>query len=175
MNITLKTQIVYPGTNGSLLLSVVRLYFVLFNGYKRQSCIISFNVNSEKFSKILFPPVPSGAISHCGCLVVLNGCIHLCVAYKLLMINLSEVDFWRMDSHVEEWVKVKHYSGVQPRLSSLSQIWITRNWYLLAVSENNDSFNKIDMDDFAISCLDANGWKSSLQRTIYVETLVSPN
>ncbi|MFS7964907.1 putative F-box-like domain superfamily protein [Helianthus anomalus] len=45
--------------------------------------IICFDVKTKTFKKILFPPVPVVAMDRGGSFVLLNGCIHLCVTYKI--------------------------------------------------------------------------------------------
>ncbi|KAF5797156.1 putative F-box domain-containing protein [Helianthus annuus] len=57
--------------------------FVYFKASHRW--IICFDVKTEKFRKIQCPPVPGGAKSYRRSLVVLHGCIHLCVSYKIII------------------------------------------------------------------------------------------
>lgn len=59
------------------------LYFTVADGF-----IISFDVNTEKFRVMQFPPIPNGAISYSGTLVILNDCIRLYLAYNIVG-NLS--------------------------------------------------------------------------------------
>ncbi|MFS7965091.1 putative F-box associated domain, type 3 [Helianthus anomalus] len=69
------------------------LYFVVTSwNFESLSWIVCFDVKTESLRKIQFPSVPVEAR---GNLVVLNGCIHLCVSYTINKENYRNL--WRMD------------------------------------------------------------------------------
>ncbi|PWA69210.1 F-box domain-containing protein [Artemisia annua] len=113
-------------------------------------------------------------------LVVLDGCIHLCVCYLLSeRLSLLEGGTWRMDGK-DGWLKVMDFSNVKDDSKVRRMVCMTRNENWLAIGDQeNDSFEEIDFVDFATSysCLYNEGWVSNLGQssTIYHETLVSPN
>ncbi|XP_076956996.1 F-box/kelch-repeat protein At3g06240-like [Bidens hawaiensis] len=108
-----------------------------------QRGLISFDVESEKFKEIQFPPLTCGASLYVN-LVALNGCIHLCVGYKDIHHEGFKCDMWRIDG--DKWIKVATFdrSCYQP----LRHIHIRRNGNWLAIWENDNSFNNIDLKDY---------------------------
>ncbi|XP_076929654.1 putative F-box protein At3g16210 [Bidens hawaiensis] len=154
------------------------LYFMAVKN--ESNCwIICFDTNKEKFMKIQYPPVPSGAKYYRNKLVVLNGCIHLCVSY-IKDNSMKQGDLWRLlESDHDGWVKVAAFPGGKDnKLTTQSQWTCTAsigNW--LAVLEENRSLKKMSTEDFitrfwdfcSVSCY------YTRNRRIYVETLVSPN
>ncbi|KAM0044818.1 putative F-box domain, galactose oxidase/kelch, beta-propeller, F-box associated interaction [Helianthus debilis subsp. tardiflorus] len=87
--------------------------FVYFKASHRW--IICFDVKTEKSRKIQCPPAPGGAKSYHRSLVVLHGCIHLCVSYTIIIndIRWMHGDIWRMDGD-DGWVKVAAFNDPQP-------------------------------------------------------------
>ncbi|PWA84708.1 F-box domain-containing protein [Artemisia annua] len=154
------------------------LYFVVLDSSGDQRCIICFNVQSEKFRKIQFPPIKKYTSSDfTASLVVRDGCIHLCVCYiRSQRLSLLEGGTWRMHDN-DVWLKVKAFFNVKDDWMVRSLVCMTRNENWLAIGQENDSFKKIDFEDFATShsCLCNEGWVSNFGQTstIYHETLVS--
>nr|GEW71393.1 hypothetical protein [Tanacetum cinerariifolium] len=82
----------------------------------RRNFIVTFDVKSEKFRNIRFP---SQFDKHCGLsLVVVKGCIHLCVAYgkftdahKPFLVD-SKGELWKMDDG-DCWTKVAVFFRAQ--------------------------------------------------------------
>ncbi|KAI3814697.1 hypothetical protein L1987_14341 [Smallanthus sonchifolius] len=104
-----------------------------------ESLMMSFDVESEDFKEIRFPPnIPCECMGES--LVALNGCIHLCVAYGDIHKGLK-CDLWRMDG--DGWIKVAAFFGPCSPFSRRIHIR-TGNW--LAILE--DSFKNIDMEDW---------------------------
>ncbi|XP_076934119.1 F-box/kelch-repeat protein At3g06240-like [Bidens hawaiensis] len=110
------------------------LYFNVKNmPTKRQSTILCFDVNTDKFKEIQCPVVPSGAEYYCGSLVVLKGCIHLCVSYKIL--NMKYSDVWKMYGD-GGWVKVAAVSCKQS-IRQCASIESIGNWLAIVGLEKN--------------------------------------
>ncbi|MFS7932137.1 putative F-box domain-containing protein [Helianthus anomalus] len=85
-----------------------KIYFLLGNkNVEGERRLISFDVESEKFKEIQFPQVPCGTCLG-GSLVALNGCIHLCVAYKNISGSSLKFDMCKMDG--DGWIKVPIYT-----------------------------------------------------------------
>ncbi|MFS7965077.1 putative F-box associated domain, type 3 [Helianthus anomalus] len=133
------------------------------------SWIVCFDVKTETFRKIQFPSVPGEAR---GNLVVLNGCIHLCVSYT---INKEYRNLWRMDG--DGWVKMDDF--IDPLYNKFGRQYICStsmgNW--LAILEENNSLKKMNAEDFRRNYwyFGYRRWEYRSSRMIYVETLVSPN
>ncbi|XP_076929655.1 F-box/kelch-repeat protein At3g06240-like [Bidens hawaiensis] len=146
------------------------LYFMAVN--KRTDCwIICFDVKTETFRKIEYPLVPSGAKDYGRSLVVLNGCIHLCVSYTIS--NLKQGDMWRMEGD-GEWVNMAAFASAEHNELTRDYICSSSvdNW--LAILEENNSFIKMGMEDFTTHCWDFCSSYTS-DKMIYVESVVSPN
>ncbi|PWA85305.1 F-box domain-containing protein [Artemisia annua] len=160
------------------------LYFKLTSCRNSNEAIISFDVNTEVFKVIQYPPIYSGIYisSYSGCLVVLNGCIHLCVAYcggKYDGYEWVLGDLWRLDGDEDGWVKVTAFprslSYIRYLRSQNISTTLSGNWFAITEEDNknNKSFHKVSMEDFA-----TNYWyfnDPTYCRTIYVETLISPH
>ncbi|KAI3775290.1 hypothetical protein L1987_49861 [Smallanthus sonchifolius] len=71
----------------------------------------------ERFREIDFPCGVSGGRGFNGSLVVMNGCVHLCVAHQNIerefYVPSVDIDLWRMDGDGDGvgWMKVVAYSG----------------------------------------------------------------
>lgn len=82
---------------------------------------------------------------------VLNECLHLCVAY-LVKINgllLEHGNLWRMDGD-HGWLEVAAFTGSKYNDLRRREKCINRNGNWLAVLEDNNSFNKMKMEDLAV-------------------------
>lgn len=127
--------------------------------------IISFDVESEEFKEIPFPPLPRTPCWSVSS-VTLNGCNHLCVTYG----GGFKCDMWRM---VENgWIKVAIFSSNQMKPHRMAHIRRNGNW--LAIS---DAWENIDLEDFFtdLFCTYAMPWPYEGAGAIYIETLVSPH
>ncbi|XP_076956982.1 F-box/kelch-repeat protein At3g23880-like [Bidens hawaiensis] len=135
-----------------------------------QRSLISFDVESEKFKEIQFPPLTCGASFGMN-LVALNSCIHLCVV-KYIPYGGFRFDMWRMDG--DEWIKIATFDS--PSHWSFRHIYIRRNGNWLAIWEDNNSYKNIDLEDhFKDLYYFFHGRFEYEQRgVIYMETLVSP-
>lgn len=129
--------------------------------FTAQKYVICFDVNTEKFKVMQFPPIPSGSLYFCESLVILDGCICLHVAYKIERNSRLEADLWRIDGDGDKWVKVTDLPSDQ--LPS-GKICITTNKNTPAILEDNNSFSKFNMEDLTSS----DYWNLNIyQRTIY--------
>lgn len=118
------------------------------------SSIIIFDVNSEKFREIRYPSIPSGVDYYYGSLVVIKGCIYLCLAYNDIVCERvgelfveSNAGLSRMDG--DTWTKVATFSpGQSDELLSISHICETKNgeWIVMLV---DNSFHEIGLKEFA--------------------------
>ncbi|XP_076911241.1 putative F-box protein At5g47300 [Bidens hawaiensis] len=126
---------------------------------------------SETFRKIEYPPVPSGSKDYGRSLVVLNGCVHLCVSYTIS--NVKQGDLWRMEGD-GEWVNMAAFASAEHNELTRDYICLASidNW--LAILEECNSFNKMDTDEFTTHCWDFCSSYTS-DKMIYVESVVSPN
>ncbi|XP_076926198.1 F-box/kelch-repeat protein At3g06240-like [Bidens hawaiensis] len=143
-----------------------------FGIYEAQSfsCIICFDIKTETFRKIQFPHVLHDDDYYSGSLVVLNGCLHLCVSYQLLK-------HWElrrmMDGTDDKWVKVAAFSGVEPqRICTAS----AGNW-LAVLDQDDNSFKKMNINDVTkhYRYFSSPNMEYRSSRVTYVDTLVSPN
>ncbi|KAJ0817283.1 putative F-box domain-containing protein [Helianthus annuus] len=151
-----------------------KVYFRLLNRsllttFTSERCIISFDVESEKFKEIQCPCSEGYGAS----LVVLNGCIHLGVVDD----DGLKCDLWRMDG--DGWIKVAAFSHSHKFSEWLiwREIHIKKNGNLLAIWEDNDSFKNVDMEDLLTDFyyVGRGNWPHENLGAIYIETLVSPN
>ncbi|XP_076956997.1 F-box/kelch-repeat protein At3g06240-like [Bidens hawaiensis] len=109
-----------------------------------QRGLITFDVESEKFEEIQFPPFPDDATLGGMKIVALNDCIHLFVGYRVISYGGLKCDMWRMDG--DEWIKVATLDGQHYR--PFRHIHIGRNWNCLAILEDGNSFKNIDLEDY---------------------------
>ncbi|GKC59955.1 probable inactive receptor kinase [Tanacetum coccineum] len=93
------------------------LYFMV-KPYKFTNCpqcwIIVFDVKSEKFREIRFPPLNREYAYYDGSLMLIKGCIHICVATYIHiqetgLIMETDGELWRMDGDRDGWTKVKDF------------------------------------------------------------------
>lgn len=158
------------------------LYFTVSDGnVGGETLIIGFDVNSEKFREIRFPPVQSGA-GFRGSLVDVKGCIYLCVADRMSYDSDMNIDLWRMEG--EGWMKVAGYSDIDSdvRYTWLrwTPIYIMRNGNWLMIGEDNTSVYKIDMKTndcvhlYHIGLYHDSLLNTNLQHAVYTQSLVSP-
>ncbi|GKC15352.1 zinc finger, CCHC-type containing protein [Tanacetum coccineum] len=86
--------------------------------YKFTNCpqcwIIVFDVKSEKFREIRFPPLNREYAYYDGSLMLIKGCIHICVATYIHiqetgLIMETDGELWRMDGDRDGWTKVKDF------------------------------------------------------------------
>ncbi|GJY52577.1 putative F-box only protein 15 [Tanacetum coccineum] len=166
-------------TNGSL-------YFTLQVFQGERLMVISFDVNSEKYKEIQCPSGAKKCTRFSGRLVVVKDCIHLCVSYGLNRDSYwkSELDLLRMNGE-EGWTKVESISFKDRYTLQGNDFWIpicmVRNVDWLVLGECDGSFYKIDMKTkelarlYNCSWLNHEGLVNTIQRAMYIETLVSPN
>ncbi|KAL8245647.1 hypothetical protein R6Q59_006863 [Mikania micrantha] len=138
------------------------LYFIVTTHYwrsfrkKYDNWIMCFDVKTETFRKIQFPPFPdadAGSKPYYGSLVLLNGCLHLYLSYSIDYLMHREL--WRMD-------------GICTASAA--------NWVAVMDQETN-SFTKLNAEDFTTNYryFRSTSMKHLYSQMIYVETLVSPN
>ncbi|KAK9060748.1 hypothetical protein SSX86_021454 [Deinandra increscens subsp. villosa] len=166
------------------------LYFVMTDSmYSGGSWIICFDVKTEKVRKIRFPhgvPAQDDNLTHAS-LVLLHGCIHLCVSYFVgdysLPLPCKNFDMWRMDHGTDGWVKVfsepvmfSISSQSFPLQRSICTATTTTNYDSLAalLDDDNNSFKKMNTEDFTTRYFRFPSLTHRSDRIIYVETLVSP-
>nr|XP_043638182.1 F-box protein CPR1-like [Erigeron canadensis] len=159
------------------------LYFWVRHYEHDHEYIICFDVNTEDFRIIQFPPLPSGATRLHSSLVVIDGCIHLCVAYNIRKdyIWFKRGNMWKLMPG-DSWVEVAYFPGAPDDDDDLSldipNVCITRNArdsWLAIMDGNNNSFEIMNMEDFTLkehSCSSSS--LVTYRRVIYEETLVSP-
>lgn len=159
------------------------LYFMVRPSIRDcESWIIGFDVRSEKFRKIHFPPVKPNGVHFCGSLIIVKGCLHLCIAYKNRnnskenFLVKSEGELWRMDGDGDAWTKVASFSRGQHRPLSFNETCVTTNENWPMILEDNNAFYKIDIEDLATNfeVNDSKNRSHSFNQIIYIETLVSP-
>ncbi|XP_076956980.1 F-box/kelch-repeat protein At3g06240-like [Bidens hawaiensis] len=153
-----------------------KVYFGLGMAISPHVCIVSFDVECEKFKEIQAPFINCDA--HLGSnLVALNGCIHLCVSYVYFLNEILRCDMWRMDG--DGWMKAAVFSR-----PNCFRTWIHRqihtktNVDLLAIWKDNDSIKNVDLADLVIDMdyyLLVRPSKHEHKGVVYFETLVSPN
>ncbi|KAK1417108.1 hypothetical protein QVD17_26230 [Tagetes erecta] len=117
------------------------LYFTVVS--EIHSCIIGFDVVSEKFREIQFPRDVSVGRGFNGTLVVMNGCVHLCVARRNIMEKFympsKDIDLWRMDG--DGWMKVEGNMCIPftltPNCKVRDQHWIVTWVFNKALEKQN--------------------------------------
>ncbi|PWA53237.1 F-box domain-containing protein [Artemisia annua] len=163
------------------------LYFTIQGSQGARSMVISFDVNSEKFKEIQCPSGAKKCANLSGRLVcvVVKDCIHLCVSSGMKRDSYwqYELDLWRLNGE-EGWTKVESIS-VKDRYTQGNHFWIpiciVRNVEWLVLGECDGSFYTINMKTkelahlYDCSWLDHEGYVNTIQRAIYIETLVSSN
>nr|XP_043638274.1 putative F-box protein At2g02030 [Erigeron canadensis] len=151
-------------------------------------CIICFDGNTEDSRIIQFPPLPSGATCPHSSLVVIDGCIHLCVAYYTTdYVMFKRGNMWKLING-DSWVEVAFFPGapVPFSLDILSHdppnVCITRNAqdsWLAILEGNNNSFKIMNMEEFTLTEHSLSSYSAcsliTHSRIIYEETLLSPN
>ncbi|GJV70944.1 glutamate--tRNA ligase, cytoplasmic [Tanacetum coccineum] len=142
--------------------------------------LIVFDVKSEKFREIgVSMATPNYARAFMS-LVVLKGCIHVCVAYPICSNGLYNIDennilnceLWKMDGDGDGWTKLSTFSQKHDNW----MVYPTRNGNWLGIWKDEYVFCKIDLEDLPrniLTTLDTS-WIRSTTRMLYVETLVSP-
>ncbi|GKC71173.1 F-box domain containing protein [Tanacetum coccineum] len=155
-----------------------RIYFMVRDS--KITVLIVFDVKSEKFREIgVSMATPNYARAFMS-LVVLKGCIHVCVAYPICSNGLYNIDennilnceLWKMDGDGDGWTKLATFSQKHDNW----MVYPTRNGNWLGIWKDEYVFCKIDLEDLPrniLTTLDTS-WIRSTTRMLYVETLVSP-
>ncbi|KAK1415797.1 hypothetical protein QVD17_31584 [Tagetes erecta] len=170
------------------------LYFTVVDKFesRHSSWVICFDVETETFRRINFP-TDHVRVAAAGCpdgssLVVLNGCVHLCVSYTDYKVVKQgnrwraglwkQGERWKMDGDAG-WVKVGDFtSRPLDKEFTMQRICITSNGnWVIIVDEENNSLKKLDTEDFTrqYRYFCSSRWEYGSSRVIYVESLVSPN
>ncbi|GJZ11914.1 F-box domain containing protein [Tanacetum coccineum] len=113
---------------------------------------------SEKFREIRFPPLNREYAYYDGSLMLIKGCIHICVATYIHiqetgLIMETDGELWRMDGDRDGWTKVKDFPPT-----------------------HNHPLTFDEMEDLARN-LEANNRReyfTPTRKMLYLETLVSP-
>ncbi|KAL8236943.1 hypothetical protein R6Q59_018024 [Mikania micrantha] len=159
---------------GQCLYFIVKAYYLRIK--KHNSWIMCFDVKTETFRKIQFPPFPdAGSKPYYGSLVLLNGHLHLYLSY--CMDYLTHRDLWRMNGDGDDgWVKVAAYPPSSDEGWHHIRTATAGNWVAVMDQENN-SFTKLNAEDFTTNYryFRSTSMKHLYSQMIYVETLVSPN
>nr|XP_043635917.1 putative F-box protein At2g02030 [Erigeron canadensis] len=168
------------------------LYFSVKDlGPVKHPYIICFDVNTEEFRVIQFPPLPSGArcMYHAN-FVGIDGCIHLCAAYYIGCPRPFNGIVWKLNGDGATWAEVAFYPGTHQENNFADPVehatCVTRNardtWLAISdggwaksnfeVGPNSDPFEIMSMEEFTLTPQVLPMWTYS--RIIYDETLVSP-
>ncbi|GKA13776.1 F-box domain containing protein [Tanacetum coccineum] len=145
----------------------------------RRNLIVTFDVKSEKFRNIRFPSLFD---KHLGVsLVVVKGCIHLCVAYGKFtdtdkpFLADSKGELWRMDDG-DCWTKVAVFFRAQHSPLRFNNFYVSRNGNSIVILDHNNLLYKLDIEDLATNFyVNFYIWHPDYKHSIYSETLVSPN
>ncbi|GJR69111.1 hypothetical protein Tco_0015176 [Tanacetum coccineum] len=115
------------------------------------------------------------------CLVVVKGCIHLCVAYGKFtdtdkpFLADSKGELWRMDDG-DCWTKVAVFFRAQHSPLRFNNFYVSRNGNSIVILDHNNLLYKLDMEDLATNFyVNFYIWHPDYKHSIYSETLVSPN
>ncbi|KAD7477049.1 hypothetical protein E3N88_00185 [Mikania micrantha] len=161
------------------------LYFIVTTHYwtsfrkKYDNWIMCFDVKTETFRKIQFPPFPdadadAGSKPYYGSLVILNGRLHLYLSYSIDYLMHREL--WRMDGDGDGWLKLAAYPPSSDEGWHCICTASAANWVAVMDQETN-SFKKLNAEDFTRNyryfC--STSMKHLYDQMIYVESLVSPN
>ncbi|KAK1417107.1 hypothetical protein QVD17_26229 [Tagetes erecta] len=145
------------------------LYFTVYTYWMAETVIIGFDVNSEKFKEIRFPGVKANERCR-GHLVNVENCIHLFATYGF---HSREYDLWRMEG--EKWLKVAVIPGVENIMTSWPATYVVSKDRWLVLWHYKADVYEIDMKTKDYICVYPGNMLKTLQRAIYIETLVSPS
>ncbi|MFS7969340.1 putative F-box domain, galactose oxidase/kelch, beta-propeller, F-box associated interaction [Helianthus anomalus] len=147
------------------------LYFTVcecwLGGTKR---VICFDVNSEQFKEISFPPVPSIGMVQ-GVLVNVKNELHMFASTGMFEMT---IDLWTLQG--DYWIKVLSCPPIPPISLSLwcdiTHYVTNGNWFVMT---KLGKLFTIEMDMKPFECFYPVSWFRGFKGAVFVQTIVSPS
>ncbi|KAK9077250.1 hypothetical protein SSX86_005587 [Deinandra increscens subsp. villosa] len=156
--------------------SRLKVYFLLQSKRSlNQPRLVSFDVESEEFKEIQFPPVPQGYY-YSGLTLATRGGYALWLAYGDRHDGCLKCDLWRMDDDEGDgWIKLMTYSRpfCNGRIVPYKLAYVKKDGDLIVFTQ----YYTIDTNYFFTHfvCIEPVPWPFANAGAIYTETLVSPH
>ncbi|KAJ0682158.1 putative F-box domain, galactose oxidase/kelch, beta-propeller, F-box associated interaction [Helianthus annuus] len=132
--------------------------------------VICFDVNSEQFKEISFPPVPSNGMVQ-GVLVNVKNVLHMFASTGMFEMT---IDLWTLQG--DYWIKVLSCPPIPPISLSLwcdiTHYVTNGNWFVMT---KLGKLFTIEMDMKPFECFYPVSWFRGFKGAVFVQTIVSPS